>query len=226
MSISIISCRHTSSPAGLFRTLFGSIWLGAFLVTTLCTTEVGLSEEPPAINPFGPRQSEREDAVPGYVELSDGQIIAGKVYMTRDKRLKIYDEKLQRQREIPLNRVKQIECVVVSERMEKEWRFRETTSDVKEYTGRSYPAREYRHRITLDDGRTIEGPLSEVVYVAPDASVLSASDSRAKTPEPQRFILYKTHKGPAGTDLKSLIYVKTIKLGEEAYQEGKKKLTK
>lgn len=225
MSLYIISCRPTSRPAGWLGTLFGLIWLCALVATTLCMAEAR-SEEPPAINPFGPRQSEREDAVPGYVELSNGQVIAGKVYMTRDKRLKIYDEKLQRQREIPLNRVKQIECIVVSERMEKEWRFRETTSDVKEYTGRSYPAREYRHRITLDDGRVIEGPLSEVIYVAPDASRISASDSRAEPPEPQRFIIYKTHKGPAGTDLKSLIYVKTIKLGEEAYQEGKKKVAK
>lgn len=181
------------------------------------------AEEPPAINPFGPRTTEREDAVPGYIELSSGEIIVGKIYMTRDKRLKIYDSQLQRQREIPLNRVKQIESVVVSEKMEKEWRFKETTSDVKEYTGRTYPLREYVHRITLTDGRTIEGPLSEVIYIQPDPGTAAKTGSYRPEIEPIRYILYKTHKGSVDQDLKSLTYVKAIRLGQEAYQEGMKK---
>jgi len=181
-------------------------------------------EEPPAINPFGSSSTVRDDAVPGYIELSDGTVVAGAIYMTRDKRLKIFDSTLQRQREIPLDRVKQIECIVVSERMEKEWRFKETAADVKEYTGRSYPAREYRHRITLDDGRTIEGPISEVLYVRPESSQSSSQDRQNPSVEPQRFILYKTHKGPLGSDLKSLVYVKAVKLGEEALAEGLKRM--
>lgn len=179
--------------------------------------------EPPAINPFGMSPTVRDDAVPGYIELSDGKVVAGSIYMTRDKRLKIFDSTLQRQREIPLDRVKQIECIVVSERMEKEWRFKETAADVKEYTGRSYPAREYRHRITLDDGRTIEGPISEVLYVRPESGQSSSQGNQNPSVEPQRFILYKTHKGPIGSDLKSLVYVKTVKLGEEALAEGLKR---
>lgn len=184
---------------------------------------LGVAEEPPAINPFGSASTEREDAIPGYVELSDGKVIAGKIYMTRDKRLKVFDSTIQRQREIPLDRVKQIDCIVVSERMEKEWRFKETAADVKEYTGRSYPAREYRHRITLDDGKTIEGPISEVIYLMPQLDEKAARGTQGPYVEPQRFILYKTHKGPIGSDLKSLIYVKAVKLGEEAFAEGLKK---
>ncbi len=96
--------------------------------------------EPPAINPFGKAPSEREDAVPGYVELSDGSVHPGMIYLTRDKRLQIYDEQLERQREVPLQAVKEIECSVKREWMEREWRFKETTSDEKVYTGRTYPA--------------------------------------------------------------------------------------
>ncbi|HPU06718.1 MAG TPA: hypothetical protein PL064_05920 [Thermogutta sp.] len=210
----IVQLPFISKIAGLMAAVIavGFLWFG----------DLATASEPAAINPFGPPVSEREDAVPGYVELSDGKIIAGKVYMTRDKRVKVFDSTLQRQREIPLNRIKQIECIVVSERMEKEWRFRETTSNVKEYTGRSYPTREYLHRITLDDGRTIEGPLSEVIYVQPEPSGSSSRGQQAAI-EPQRFILYKTHKGPVGSDLKSLVYVKVVKLGEEALAEGQKK---
>ena len=87
------------------------------------------------------------------------------IYLTRDKRLKIYDDRLQRQREVPLQAVKQIECKVKKEWMEKEWKFKETTSDEKILTGRSYPAREYLHTITLGDGRTITGPMAAIVYV-------------------------------------------------------------
>ncbi|GAB6165818.1 hypothetical protein JCM19992_18180 [Thermostilla marina] len=183
--------------------------------------KTGTAEEPPAINPFGPVHQERDDAVPGYIELSDGTIYYGKIYMTRDKRLKIYDESLKRQREIPLNRVSTIEARVVKEWMEKEWRFKELALNEKQYTGRSYPAREYVYTITLDDGRKITGPLAELIYV--EAENMRSPGDRGARLEPIRVILHKRDKGDFGDDLKSLVYVKQIKLGEEAYEEGKKK---
>ena len=138
--------------------------------SVVCITVV-FAAEPPALNPFGPAVSqgepERDDALPGCLELSDGSLHPGMIYLTRDKRLSVYDERLQRQREVPLQTVKQIECKVKKEWMEKEWKFKETTSDEKILTGRSYPAREYVHTITLRDGRTITGPLSAIVYVRP-----------------------------------------------------------
>jgi hypothetical protein len=178
-----------------------------------------LANEPPAINPFAPRPAVREDAVPGYVELSDGSILVGQIYMTRDKRLKIYDESIKRQREIPLSAVAQIECKILKEWMEKEYRFRETTRDEKYYTGREYPAREYEHTITLKDGRRITGGLSEILYVAP----FQEAGSREPPAEPTRVLLHKRQKGELGQTLKELVYVKTVKLGEEAVAEGKRK---
>ncbi len=176
--------------------------------------------EPAKINPFGAPQEERDDAVFGYVELSDGTVFAGRVYLTRDKRLKIYDEQVKRQREIPLRVVKQIECTVKKEWMEKEWRFKEAALNEKVYTGRSYPAREYVHTITLKDGRTIGGPLSEIVYVQPLGE--SAGAGRPQEP-PQRFLLNKRNKGEVGSDLKSLGFVRLVKLGDEALEEGRRK---
>lgn len=181
------------------------------------------AEEPPALNPFGPVQSERDDAVPGYVELSNGRILVGDIYMTRDKRIKLYDESIKRQREIPLRVIKQIDGNVLREWMEKEWRFKENANDEKYFTGRSYPSREYEHVITLQDGRKIAGPLSEIIYVHPfvqDKSKPLAGDAPAK---PERLLLHKRDKGEPGTSLQSLVYVKTIKLGEAALEEGRKK---
>jgi hypothetical protein len=177
--------------------------------------------EPPAINPFGPVRHEREDAIPGYLEMSDGTVYPGAIYMTRDKRLKIYDQKLKRQREVPLRVVKQIECKVLKQWMEKEWRFKETTKAEKYYTGRQYPAREYACTITLHDDRTITGPLAEIIYVKPYADP-KATGIRPQQ-EAKRFLLHKRDKGAVGTDLKSLAYVRLIKLGEEALEEGRQK---
>ena len=184
------------------------------------------AEEPPAINPFGPRPTDQPPGYPGYVETSDGKVYPGLIYMTRDKRLKMFDEKLQRQREIPLRVVKQIECSVQKEWMEKEWKFKELALDEKMYTGRAYPSREYLHTITLKDDRTISGPLAEIIYVKPYIEK-PAPGSKAYRPEtpakPQRFILHKRDKGEIGKDLKSFHYVKVIKLGEEALKEGQRK---
>jgi hypothetical protein len=195
-------------------------------ITAAVVTLVGLltlhADEPPTINPFGQAPSQREDAVPGYIELSDGSIHAGLVYLTRDKRLQVYDDKVQRQREVPLQAVKQIDCTIKKEWLEREWKFKETTNDVKMYTGRHYPAREYLHTITLKDGRTISGPLAAIVYVQPPRQSLGHSEDQQSESEPERFLLNKRNKGEVGQDLKSLVYVKRIKLGKEAGEKGKK----
>ena len=123
------------------------------------------------------------------------------------------------------NGVRQIECTVKKEWMEREWKFKELTSSEKMYTGRSYPVREYEHAITLHDGRTISGGLSAVVYVQPH-DYTPTEPGKYRTPaQAERFLLHKRHKGKIGEDLKSLRYVRRIKLGEDALREGREKAT-
>ena len=141
--------------------------LVGFLLILILALSAARAEEPPAINPFGEKPAVREDAVLGYLELSDGSIHPGQIYLTRDKELQIEDQQLQRQREVPLSAVKQIDCTVKKEWMEREWKFKEAASDEKMYTGRTYPAREYVHTVALQDGRTITGGLSGMVYLQP-----------------------------------------------------------
>jgi hypothetical protein len=184
------------------------------------------AEDPPALNPFGPVQTERDDAIPGYIEMSDGTVQCGLLYLTRDKRLQVLDEKIQRQREIPLNVVKQIECKVAKEWMEKEWKFKELAKDEKMFTGREYPAREYLHVVTLQDGRTIEGPLSGIVFCQPQVYNPRGPNEYRPQVDPVKFLLHKRDKGEFGDELKSLKYVKCVKLGEEAYKEGQQKARK
>lgn len=194
-------------------TWFRVAWQNRVLLLCLITGSATCgAEEPAPVNPFGKNAKVREDARPGYVELSDGHIVPGSVYLTRDARLRIYDETLKRHRDVPLEAIRSIECEVGKEWQEKEWRFKEAASDEKVFTGRKYPSREYLHTITLNDGRTITGPLSAIVYVQPD------DDHKA-----ERFLLHKRDKGELDQPLKSLRYVRKIELGDEALAEGKRK---
>ncbi len=198
---------------------------------------VQAGEEPEALNPFGAVKQARDDAIPGYLEMSDGQVFVGSVYMTRDKRLKMEDSSRQvgggdegaaddgsekRQREIPLRVVQQIEAKVEKEWVEKEWRFKELALDEKYYTGRTYPVRKYVYTVTLKDGRKITAPVAEIFYVKPFRELESGSRTDEEN-EPIRFMIHKRDKGEPGTTLKALTYVKLIKLGEAAVEEGKKK---
>jgi hypothetical protein len=200
-------------PFFVFGVIIGLFWYEQILI----------AEQPPAINPFSSKTPDRDDVLPGYIELSDGSIHPGKIYLTRDKRLKISDEKLQRQREIPLSAVKQIDCTIKKEWMEKEWKFKELAKDEKMYTGRLYPSREYEHRITLNDGRTISGGLSAIVYLQQYEESLNESATKSPESKPEQFIINKRNKGELGQDFPSLIYVKSIKLGKDAYEAGKRK---
>jgi len=191
-----------------------SIWLLLLGTALSLLWQTAPAQEPPSLNPFenGCDQKPRDDSMPGYLETSDGRIHAGQLFLTRDARLKIYDEERKRQREVPLKAIKRIDCTISKEWVEKEWRFKENASDEKYYTGRSYPAREYTHKITLQNGQAIAGALSAIVYVQADAGK-----------DPERYLLHKRDKGNLGTDLKSLVYVRSIQLGEKEFEEGKRK---
>ncbi len=189
------------------------VWLSlAAALSAIALGFAGRADEPEPVNPFGKKAKVREDARPGYLELSDGAIVPGGLFLTRETRLRIYDAALQRQRDVPLPAIRKIECSVEKEWLEKEWRFKEAANDEKVYTGRKYPAREYQHTITLTDGRTIKGPLAAIVYVQADADH-----------DAERFLLHKRDKGELDQTLKALLYVRKIELGEEALAEGKQR---
>jgi hypothetical protein len=216
---------HGSSVLIRVHLWFPSVLVAVALVFGVARGAIAAADEPAAINPFGKRATQREDALPGCIELSDGTFHPGMIYLTRDKRLQIYDEKAQRQREVPLSAVKQIDCQVAREWMEKEWRFKETTSDVKMYTGRTYPSREYLHTITLRDGRTISGPLACIVYLQPQQSNEAREGKDAEPAEAERYFLNKRNKGDPGQTPAALVYVKQIRFGKDALAAGQGKAT-
>ena len=77
--------------------------------------------------------------------------------------------------------------------------------------------------IKIGGSLAITGPLAELFYVQPFSA--SADEPRAYRPEvqPEKYLVHKRQKGEVGTTLKELTYVKLIKLGDEALEEGKQK---
>ena len=156
--------------------------------------------------------SRRKDAVPGYVELSTGLKIPGKIYTTRAKRLKIYNLKRERYEYVPVSALTSIEVTVEWERMDKEWRFKEAGNPEKVYTGREYPVRSLAWTLTLRNGHRIYGHvLGQPLYVEHDGKA-----------EP--FILHQRDKGPMGRRLADLVYIRRGEFGPEAYQRAVEEL--
>jgi hypothetical protein len=110
---------------------------------------------------------------------------------------------------VPLRVVQQLHCEVEKQWLEREWRFKENANDEKVYTGRSYPARKYLHKISLTNGGQIQGDLSGILYVR-----MSGRD------KPIRLLMHKRHKGSVGAGVESLVYLRRVELGEQALQEG------
>jgi len=182
--------------------------------------EVG--EKP--VNPFaaGEEGGVRKDAVPGYVELSSGAKVPGRIFTTRAKRVKIFNLQKEVYEYVPVPAVRKIETVIEWERMEKEWRFKEAGSPEKVYTGREYPARKFAYRLTLLGGHTITGHiLGQPLYLARPSRASGSSDGSNDEGKVDRFVLHDRQKGPMDTTLEDLVYVRSVVLGRDAYEEAR-----
>lgn len=166
-------------------------------VMTHATTTPVTMPAAPATRPLT-KPSQAQD-LSGSIKLSDGSTITGPISTTPGKPLRIWVEQQHEYLDVPLDQVRLIEASVLWERMEREWHFIASGSDVKEYTGRTYPARELQFTFTLQDGRKITGGTVTPLYV--------------QQGEQQRLIvLPKRQKGEIGTELGSLLYPKTVEI--------------
>jgi hypothetical protein len=173
-------------------------------------------KEPASPFAAGAEGGVREDAVPGYVELSSGAKVAGRIFTTRAKRVKIFNLEKEVYEYVPVPAIRKIETVVEWERMEKEWRFKEAGSPEKVYTGRSYPARKLAYRLALVGGHTIRGHiLGQPLYLARPSRASGSSDGSNDEGKTDRFILHDRQKGPPDTRLEDLVYLKRVVLHEE-----------
>lgn len=158
------------------------------------------TDEPEGKNPFDvAARFGRPDALPGVVELSDGQQIPGRIYTTRDRNLEVWVEAEERFRRVPLITVLSIEPVVVNAEMVQEWRWKEMGVPERVYTGREYPTMRFEWKLHLIDDSTIVGPIKgQPLWV------------RLKDSKFGPFILHERTKGRMGETLDDIVHLKRV----------------
>ncbi len=155
--------------------------------------------------PFG--ENKNPDIRRGAITLSDGEKIPGKLATTAEQPIRLWDEQKKEYRDIPWKVIKSMQAKVLWEREEPEWHFKESGSDIKEFSGKTYPNREMQYTIELRNGQSVTGGVAAPIYL--------------QTPKGNKlFILHKRDKGEVGQTLKDLVYVKRVDLEED--EDGKK----
>jgi len=157
-------------------------------------------EEPKASNPFTKTDGfHRPDALPGVLEFSDGTQVPGWHYTTREKDWEVYIAKEKRWRLVPFINVLSISAVVVEERLEQRWRWKEMGAPERIYTGKQYPFRRFEWKLRLIDGSTMQGAIK--------GQPLWVEHSRTKHGP---YVFNERQKGEDDQKLKDLIYMKKV----------------
>lgn len=152
----------------------------------------------PASQPVAPFESRpRKDARQGTITLSSGQTMIGPITTTAEKPLRFWDNAEQTYRDVPLSLIRSMKANVLWERDQPEWHFVASGSDIKEYTGRTYPARELSYDVTLSNGQTFTGGVVAPIYIEHDQ-------------QRQSFVLNKRQKGEVGQSLSDLLYIEHV----------------
>ena len=134
----------------------------------------------------------------GVITLSNGKTLTGIISTTPGKPLRVWVEEEHQYHDLELSEITSIAATVVWERQQPEWHFVNSGSDIKEFTGRNYPARELAYSFTLKDGTKITGGVVAPIY-------LETSDQKQL-----ELVLHKRDKGEMGKALDDLVYIKTI----------------
>ncbi len=163
-------------------------------------------------HPFGKGDDfGREDALPGVMQLSDGRMLPGWLYTTRDKDFILYvvgdgtggADTVAKPggywRRIPFAAVLSITPVINEEGMEQVWRWQGMGTPEKVYTGEQYPTRRMQWKFHLADDTYVTGDLKgQPVWL------------QYKDVKVGPIVLNETVKGEIGQTLQQLIYIKQI----------------
>ena len=153
-----------------------------------------------AASPLKQREAS-SDARAGTIILSDGSVLKGEIHSTPGKPIRVWDESIKQYVDLPFKAIVSGKASVLWERDEKEWHFIASGSDIKQYTGKTYPARETTYQFTLANGKTVSGGVVAPLYVT--------------TPQGERLlVLNKRAKGEVGQALKNLLYVRSIQFND------------
>jgi hypothetical protein len=170
------------------------------------TTKPALPASAPAAPPSPFVSGSSQEARQATLTLSDGKHITGRFTTTEDKPIRIWDEAQKEYHDIPFDLIRSLQAKITWERQQPEWHFKASGSDIKEYSGKSYPAREMEYVVTLVNGQTLSGGIVAPLY------------RQAPSGQATLFVLHKRDKGAVGQTLEQLVYVKSVTFGPPATQ--------
>jgi hypothetical protein len=175
-------------------------WLLNQSSTAPSTQSADAATQPAATTqPAMPLQSNIEqDQRDGVLTMSDGEKLVGSISTTLDQPMRFWVDAEQKYHDIPFDLIASMEAQVLWERDEKEWKFVENGSDIKEYSGKTYPAHELVYEVTLLNGDKLTGGIAAPLYVR-------LADGSTKLE-----VLHKRAKGEVGQTLKDLLYVQSV----------------
>jgi hypothetical protein len=174
-----------------------------WLMNQATTAPSSPATQPAATTPPAGKDAEKDKDQklglrPGLILTSDGEKYRGRLSTTLDKPVRLWDDQKKEYRDIPFVLIKSIDVHVDWERDEAEWHFKESGSDIKEYTGKAYPARQTSYTITTTDGQSVTGDVVAPLYLEMPHG------------DPKVFVLHKRDKGDVGQTLKQLVYVQHV----------------
>ncbi len=159
-------------------------------------------------DPFRKSGPLRDDALPGVIELSDGTLLPGWLYTTRESPYLVFPRSEKRWRRVPLAAVLGVAAVVTQERMELQWRWKAMGEPEKVYTGRKYPFRRLQWRFHLvDDSQVVGDVKGQPLWVERDGETWGP------------FVLHERMKGEVGATLADLVYVKRVIVSRRLMEE-------
>lgn len=160
------------------------------------------ASQPSATQPANPlTDPSASKGIEGTITMSNGRHYLGRISTTPEKPIRIWSEDEAQYHDIPLELIQSITAQVLWQRQEAQWHFTDSGSDIKEYTGKTYPARELLYDVTLINGQTLHGGISAPLYIFTDG-------------HSQQLILYKRQKGPIDQELTDLLYIQHVTLGQ------------
>jgi hypothetical protein len=135
----------------------------------------------------------------GTITLNDNTKIQAHIFTPLNTPLRVWIDETKSYTDLDLALLDRIDVLVLSEKMEDDWRWLKEGSDQKIYSGKKYPNLELAYKFTLLNHQTLEGPI---------VAEIDALTSKNKN----NLALYKKYKGKLDETLKDLTYIKSIQL--------------
>jgi hypothetical protein len=135
----------------------------------------------------------------GSVELSNGQVVSGKIWTTVRTPFRVWIADLKEYRDLDIRLIKQIAVEPPSAQEIDQWRWQQEGSDIQLHSGKTEPFMQFTYTFTMLDGEKVTGTVEAPLFV---------QDAK----QTYNMLLYKQIQGKLGEAINQVVYVKEVTL--------------